>query len=150
MVLFPEVTGSDYSKFAPWMTYKCLVWCGNVRDVFSAGGTKRFDDFFASAVMARIIERADLIISRIERMTPEELEHHWECKEKYLSLEDKIEFWIKLIQTNLFISEEVISKNRKFFPEQFKGKRKNTVKEIIIARFCNAFREAIATQKEGV
>lgn len=148
VVLFPEVTGRDYSKFAPWMTYKCLVWCGNVRDVFSAGGTKKYDDFFASAVMARIIERANYIISRIERMTPEELDHHWKCKDKNLTLEDKIEWWINLIQSKVYISEKVIDKNKESFPELYKRKRKNKVKEIIIERFCNALRKAIEEQRE--
>lgn len=25
VVLFPEVTGRDYSDFGPWMIYKCLI-----------------------------------------------------------------------------------------------------------------------------
>lgn len=68
VVLFPEVTGGNYSNFAPWMTYKCLVWCSNIRDVFSAGGTKEFDGIIVSAVMARMMERTDLIATTNNRM----------------------------------------------------------------------------------
>ena len=145
VVLFPEVTGRDYTKFAPWMIYKCLVWCGNIRDVFSAGGTKEFDDFIATAVMARIVERADLIVSRIKRMTPEELKQHWDCGDK-LSLEDKIEKWIGLICSNVYISNKVVDKNKAKFPQSFKWKRTNKAKEIIITRFCDTLRKAIMEQ----
>ena len=37
IALFPEVFKGDYHNFTPWLVYSCFVWCGNVRDIFSAG-----------------------------------------------------------------------------------------------------------------
>lgn len=112
VVLFPEVTGKDYSNFAPWLTYKCLIWCSNIRDVFSAGGTKDFDDFTASAVMARILERTDLIVKRISDMTKREIKIHWGIDED-ISLNERVERWIGLIHKQISISQTLIKKIRK-------------------------------------
>ena len=72
------VSGSikgDYHNFTPWLVYSCFVWCGNVRDIFSAGGNKFIDDseIYVSAVMYRALENAQEIKLRIFDMTDEEM-----------------------------------------------------------------------------
>lgn len=140
VVLFPEVTGKDYSNFAPWLTYKCLIWCSNIRDVFSAGGTKDFDDFTASAVMARILERTDLIVKRISDMTKREIKIHWGIDED-ISFIERIERWVGLIQKQISISQILIKKNKKNHPELLKYKRKENYSEIIREKFIAELRD---------
>lgn len=141
VVLFPEVTQGNYSNFAPWLTYKCLVWCGNIRDVFTAGGTKEYDSFVASAIMNRIIERVDLVIQRIEKMTPEELKRHWDYSEESFSLDNRIEKWIEQIERNIATSRKLIERNKtKHF---LKRKRKTTYREIIVSEFIKCLRKRI-------
>lgn len=123
IVLFPEVTGGNYSNFAPWMTYKCLVWCSNIRDVFSAGGTKEFDGIIVSAVMARMLERTDLIAKRISDMTSSELKNHWGVDEE-LSLEERTDKWINLIHSHISVSSDLVKKNRKKKQVFLRGKWK--------------------------
>lgn len=144
VVLFPEVTGRDYSKFAPWMTYKCLIWCSNVRDVFSAGGTKEFNSFIASAVMARILERTELIIDRISKMTDVELKTHWEVEED-MSLSDRVDKWIELIDQRITISSRLIKANRTSHLELLKGKRKKNYSAIIRKVFIDELRDRMNT-----
>lgn len=146
VVLFPEVTGGDYSNFAPWMTYKCLVWCSNVRDVFSAGGTKGLVGFSVSAVMGRILEKTDLIIERIAEMTSEEIEQHWRIIAKGLSLEDKCDIWVELIEKNVSVSDSLIKVNKKKHRELFKWKRIEKYKRIIKAKFISLLREKIGDE----
>ncbi len=123
VVLFPEVTGGNYSNFAPWMTYKCLVWCSNIRDVFSAGGTKEFDGIIVSAVMARMMERTDLIVKRITDMTSSELKNHWDVDEE-LSPEERTDKWINLIHNHISVSSDLVKKNRKRKQDFLRGKWK--------------------------
>lgn len=75
IALFPEVFKGDYHNFTPWLVYSCLVWCGNVRDIFSAGGNKFIDDsgIYVSAVMYRALENVEEIKLRILDMTDEEI-----------------------------------------------------------------------------
>lgn len=134
VVLFPEVTGGDYSNFAPWMTYKCMIWCSNIRDVFSAGGTKDLDAFRASAVMARILERTDLIVERISKMTKPEIKAHWDVDDD-LFLEARVNKWIELIHGRVYISSALIKGNKKNHPKLLKGERKKNHSVIIRDRF---------------
>ena len=134
------MTGKDYSNFAPWITYKCLIWCSNIRDVFSAGGTKNFDDFTASAVMARILERTDLIVKRISDMTKQEVKTHWGISEE-IFLEKRVERWIELIHKRISISQELIRKNKEKHPEILKYKRKKNYSSIIREKFIADLKE---------
>ena len=134
VVLFPEVTGGDYSNFAPWMTYKCLIWCSNIRDVFSAGGTKDLADMRVSAVMARILERTDLIVRRISKMSDLEIKKHWGIEEK-MSLDDRVKKWMNLIHGHISVSSKLIDRNRKNYPDLLKGKWKINYPSIIRDRF---------------
>lgn len=140
VVLFPEVTGKDYSNFAPWMIYKCLTWCSNIRDVFSAGGTKDIDNFRASAVMVRMLERTDRIVKRISDMTKKEVETHWGIKED-LSLSERVEKWIDLIGEQISISQTLIEENKKNHPELLKGKRKKNYLNILRDKFIAELRD---------
>ena len=142
MVLFPEVTGKDYSNFAPWMTYKCLIWCSNIRDVFSAGGTKDFNSFSASAVMARMLARTDLIVKRISDMTDQEIKTHWKVEDK-LNLHKRTGEWISLISEHISVSQKLIDKNVEMHPELFKNKWKKNYPVIIKARFIDELRSRI-------
>lgn len=140
VVLFPEVTAKDYSNFAPWMTYKCLIWCSNIRDVFSAGGTKDFNNFTASAVMVRILERTDLIVKRIFDMTEQEVKTHWGIDQK-ISLNERVERWIDLIHKQISISQKLIEKNKKNHPEILKYKREKNYSSVIREKFITELKE---------
>lgn len=143
VVLFPEVTGRDYSNFAPWMTYKCLIWCSNIRDVFTAGGTKNLDNFRASAVMARILERTNLIVKRISEMTNSEIKTHWDVDED-MSLQDRVNKWMGLIYNHVFVSSELIKGNKKSYPELLKGKRKKNYSTIIRDKFMAELKDRMS------
>ena len=111
IALFPEVFKWDYHKFTPWLVYSCFVWCGNVRDIFSAGGNKFIDDsgIYVSAVMYRALENAEEIRSRIWDMTDEEMRKFWGSV-----IEDKIErveYWLDLVQQNLRFSKDLMKNN---------------------------------------
>lgn len=134
VVLFPEVTGANYTNFAPWMTYKCLIWCSNIRDIFSAGGTKDFDDFRASAVMARMLKRTDLIVKRISEMTKTEIKTHWEIEED-MSLDVRVKKWIDLIDERILISSTLIKENKENHPELLKENRGKNYPAIIRRKF---------------
>ncbi len=143
VVLFPEVTGGDYSKFAPWMIYKCLVWCSNVRDVFSAGGTKELKEFRISAVMGRILERADLIVDRIAEMTPQEIKRHWGFVGDEFPLEDRCAKWIELIEKKISVSDSLIQINKDNHRDIFKWKRTTKYKYVIKTEFIRTLQEKI-------
>ena len=110
VALFPEVVGRDYKNFTPWMVYKCLVWCGNVRDIFSAGGTVFYKGMYISAVMNRIISNFEKIAKRIIEMTVEEQVAYWGCVE--VNNDEKLETWIDLVDSNLKFSTDLIKKNK--------------------------------------
>lgn len=128
VTLFPETTGSDYKNFAPWMIYKCLVWCPNIRDVFSAGGIKDCGNFWGSAVMYRIIENNTHIKKRISEMTIMELEKHWNVS-KDLCFKERLQKWIELVAEHINVSKEVIEKNQTEYPALFlcKGVKKEEI-----------------------
>ena len=110
IALFPEVFGSDYSKFAPWMIYDCLVWCANVRDIFSAGGIVKYEDIYISAIMRRTIENISYIVTRIYNMTRMDIKRYWniDLREE----DDVIELWLGLIEDSLKFSNKLLQKNR--------------------------------------
>lgn len=111
IALFPEVFKGDYHNFTPWLVYSCFVWCGNVRDIFSAGGNKFIDDseIYVSAVMYRALENAQEIKLRIFDMTDEEMTKFWGSV-----IEDKVErvkYWLGLVQQNLRFSNDLMQNN---------------------------------------
>lgn len=109
--LFPEIFKGDYSNFTPWLVYSCLVWCGHVRDIFSAGGIKYIEDedMFVSAVMNRAIENKDVIVERINDMTEAEIYKFWKVKKIE---EDRISQWIDLVCSYLKLSNDLLNKNK--------------------------------------
>ena len=113
IALFPEVFKGDYRKFTPWLVYSCYVWCGNVRDIFSAGGNKYIEDMnlYVSAIMYRALQNVDNIRQRISEMTEEEQTKFWGKSTK--NIEERIENWLELVEENLRISSELIANNKK-------------------------------------
>lgn len=112
IALFPEVFQGNYQQFTPWLVYGCYVWCGNVRDIFSAGGTKFLEvaGIYVSAVMYRALEHANDIGRRILDMTEEEQAKFWGrvCQEP----EKRLDTWLGLVKWNLRISKDLIIKNK--------------------------------------
>lgn len=103
----------EYGKFTPWLVYSCFVWCGNVRDIFSAGGNKFVEDLqiFVSAIMYRTLKNAEEIKKRILNMTDEEQKKFWGMVVE--GEDQRIEMWLMLVQKNLKISSNLIANNRK-------------------------------------
>ena len=139
IALFPEVFGRDYTKFTPWLVYNCLVWCGNVRDIFSAGGIELYDDVYFSAIMHRTVVNIGKIIDRIEAMTDDEILKYWHIKPN--EIQDRIERWIYLVQNNLKVSNELIQKNRKL--RRFQNILDSNISDVITEEFINTLKNRI-------
>lgn len=112
MVLFPEVFKGNYSKFTPWLVYDCLVWCGNVRDIFSSRGDKYIEEkhIYISAIMKRALDNVDSIKERILRMTEEEQNKFWGKSGE--DFRERIKIWIDLVEDNLRFSADLIKNNK--------------------------------------
>lgn len=139
IALFPEVFGGDYHNFTPWLVYSCFVWCGNVRDIFSAGGNKFMEDsdIYVSAVMYRALENAEEIKLRIWNMTDEEMKKFWGDV-----IEDKVkrvEHWLDLVQENLRFSKKLMQNNLSLsvFHGMGSDEVKNELIKIYIAKLHN-------------
>ena len=113
IALFPEVFKGDYRKFTPWLVYSCFVWCGNVRDIFSAGGNKYVEDMqiYVSAIMYRALQNVENIRQRIIDMTEDEQIKFW--GESTEDINERIENWLEVVDDNLRISSDLILKNKK-------------------------------------
>lgn len=112
IALFPEVFSGNYQKFTPWLVYSCFVWCGNVRDIFSAGGNVFNEELhiFISAIMNRVLGNVDSIKQIIIEMTEEEQLKFWGVA---ASNEDEIiENWLHLVEENLRCSSDLIKNNK--------------------------------------
>lgn len=112
IALFPEVFKSNYQKFTPWLVYSCYVWCGNVRDIFSAGGDV-FDEelhIYISAIMNRTLENSESIKHRIIEMTEEEQLKFWGIETS--NVEERINNWLELVEENLRCSADLIKNNK--------------------------------------
>lgn len=141
IALFPEVFGGDYSNFTPWMIYSCLVWCGNVRDIFSAGGNKKLEDcnIFVSAVMARAFENADKIKDRINGMSDDEISKFWKVDPSAMS--NRIEAWLGQVKSHIRLSNDLI-KNNQGLDEH--GKVSNDeVAEIVVERYLTELKKKL-------
>lgn len=136
VALFPEVFGGDYTNFTPWMVYSCLVWCGNVRDIFSAGGVSLYDGMYFSAVMNRTISNIKSITNRILNMSQEEILKFWHSDEN--EIEERINTWINLVEKNLKLSKKVISRNKEL--ERFKTMSDDYINDTISGHFINILR----------
>lgn len=113
IALFPEVFKGDYRKFTPWLVYSCFVWCGNVRDIFSAGGNKYVEDMhiYVSAIMYRALQNVENIKQRIVDMTEDEQIKFWGKSTE--NINERIENWLELVEENLKVSSDLIANNKK-------------------------------------
>lgn len=139
IALFPETFKGDYRKFTPWLVYNCFVWCGNVRDIFSAGGNKYIEDMhiYVSAIMYRALQNAASIKQRILEMTQDEQEKFWGK-----STEDpdaRLEYWITLVDTNLRISSDLIANNRKMTAYENFGDEQ--IRQLVKSRFLSKLKD---------
>lgn len=118
LALFPEIFGSNYESFTPWLIYSCLVWCGNVRDIFSAGGKIELPGkgIYISAVMGRAYDNIDSIKNRIMDMSDEEICKFWHINtddgEIDVSSIDRMAEWLTLVRSSLKISKTIINENK--------------------------------------
>lgn len=119
LALFPQVFKGDYQKFTPWLVYSCLVWCKNVRDIFSSGGNKFVEELgiYVSAIMFRALDNAKSIRQRILEITEEEQKTVWGKVVK--TKEERLETWIDLVEENIRMSPDLIRNNRKL--QRFQG-----------------------------
>lgn len=113
IALFPEVFNGVYKNFTPWLVYSCFVWCGNVRDIFSAGGNVFIEDtgIYVSAIMNRALANANSIKKRIFDMTNEEQEKFW--GKVTHQPKERLEIWIGLVEDSLKISTDLTANNKK-------------------------------------
>lgn len=133
IALFPEVFRGDYSNFTPWMIYKCMVWCPNVRDIFSAGGVALINGMYVSAIMNRTIVNIEKIVDRIRKMSAEEVVKYWNSDAK--DSEERINTWIELVEMNLKLSKQLLGKNKSL--ECFSEMTSPEIGEIIKDEFIN-------------
>ena len=93
----------------------------------------------SSAVMARILERTDLIVKRIAEMTNKEIKTHWGMDEE-MSLCARVGKWVDLINEQISISSTLIEGNKKNHSELLKGKREENYPAIIREKFMAELR----------
>lgn len=144
IALFPEVFKGDYQKFTPWLVYSCFVWCGNVRDIFSAGGNKFDEDtgIYVSAIMYRALENALSIKKRILDMSDEEQEKFWG---RILGEpEERLEKWLGLVEENLRMSSDLIINNKKLekFAEYDDAQTGMSIKSIFMSGLSGKMKRA--------
>lgn len=148
VVLFPEVFGGNYENFTPWLIYNCLVWCKNVRDVFSAGGNKRVPEMyniFVSAVMYRAIEKVSDIAKRIDSLTDEEVSKFWKVAAN--GVLDKKYVWLHLVKSNLRLSEKLIGNNAK--TERYREFSDEKITQDIIDQYFLLMRRKLLSLCDG-
>ena len=117
LALFPEIFGGNYENFTPWFVYSCLVWCGNIRDIFSAGGKVKLPEkgIYISAVMGRAYDNIESIKTRINDMSEEEIRKFWhigEDEKADINSTDRVAKWINLVKSSLKISKTIINENK--------------------------------------
>lgn len=84
-VYFPQVCGTQidkYSDFLLWLATEQSVICGNVRDLFTAGGRERFTDEFGNdytlgGVYRHLMTHRKQIKKILETAESQELALHW-------------------------------------------------------------------------
>lgn len=113
IALFPEVFKGNYRKFTPWLVYSCFVWCGNVRDIFSAGGNRYVEELhiYVSAIMHRTLQNIESIKQRIIEMTEEEQIKFWGKSTE--DIDERLNMWLELVEENLKVSTDLMINNKK-------------------------------------
>lgn len=139
--LFPEVFGGDYSNFTPWMIYSCLVWCGSVRDIFTAGGTFFMEEegMYISAIMKRTIDNIPKIIDRISKMTDEEIRKFWNIEP--IEGKKRNEAWIDLVERKLRLSNDLIKNNKKL--DKYRELEKEEIEKDIREKFISLLKRSM-------
>lgn len=136
IALFPEVFRGDYHKFTPWLVYSCLVWCGNVRDIFSAGGNKYVENMhiYVSAIMYRTLQNVKNIRQRIVEMTEDEQTKFWGVSTE--DMDKRIANWLRLVEDNLRISSDLVANNKKLLIyENYEDERiRLSIKSVFMSR----------------
>lgn len=116
LALFPEIFGSNYENFTPWLIYSCLVWCGNIRDIFSAGGKIELTGkgIYISAVMGRAYDNIESIKQRIDDMSEDEIRKFWHLGSDDIDISsiDRVAEWMTLAKSSLKVSKTVINENK--------------------------------------
>lgn len=112
IALFPEIFKGNYQKFTPWLVYNCFVWCGSVRDIFSAGGNVLDEELhiYVSAIMHRTLNNVKSIKERMFEMTDEELLKFWD--KTVDNFNERVETWLELVEENLRCSADLIRNNK--------------------------------------
>lgn len=143
LALFPEIFGGNYEKFTPWLIYSCLVWCGNVRDIFSAGGNKELlgKDIMVSAVMYRAYDNIEAIAHRINEMTDEEIKKFWHIEGDFKT--NRIVMWEKLVRENLKLSRQVIDNNKN--KKRYQSLNDDEIERDIVKLYFMAIEERLKT-----
>lgn len=133
IALFPEVFSGNYHNFTPWLVYSCFVWCGNVRDIFSAGGNKFVDEIgiYVSAVMYRALENTKSIKQRIIDMTEDEMQKFW--GQIVQDEDERLELWSRLVKNNIKVSSNLLRNNKTL--NQFDNNTDEEVIDIIKTRY---------------
>ena len=96
-VIFPEIlasrSNSKYQRLALWLVTKHGIVNTNIRDQFSAGGTKTINGFQnMPAAFGRIFDYKNDFINALIKTPSSELEEYWHCSNP----KDRIEQWINL------------------------------------------------------
>lgn len=146
LALFPEIFASNYEHFTPWLIYSCLVWCGNVRDIFSAGGKIELPgkNIYVSAVMGRAYDNIETIIARIMSMSEDEIKKFWNIgngDEVEIDKIDRVSEWLTLVKASLIISKKIIDDN-KILPK-YNGWTSEAIEQDIRDEFFDALKKRI-------
>lgn len=148
LALFPEIFGSNYEHFTPWLIYSCFVWCGNVRDIFSAGGKAELPEreIYISAVMGRAYDNIEMIVARIKNMSEEEIKKFWNIgndNEVDITKIDRISEWIALVKSSLKISKKIIDDNKVL--AKYKEWTNEAIEQDIRDEFFDALKKRISS-----
>ena len=152
MYTFPEIFAGNYEHFAPWLIYSCLVWCSNIRDLFSAGGKIVLPEkgIYISAVMKRAYDNIYSIKERIDDMTEEEIIKFWNIgsgEDFDVESIDRMSEWIALVKSNLRISKTTLKENKAL--DQFRGWTDEAVEQEIRDIYFEALKSKIEEIKKS-
>lgn len=145
LALFPEIFGSNYENFTPWLIYSCLVWCGNIRDIFSAGGKIELEgkNIFISAVMGRAYDNLESVVKRINDMSEEEIKKFWHISDETdISAIDRVMEWMTRVKTSLRLSKAVVNENKSL--SRYSGWTQEAIEQDVKDIFFTALKEKIA------
>lgn len=110
-VYFPQVCGrrtDKYNDFLLWLITEQSVVCGNVRDLFSAGGTEKMTDnageeYVLSAVCRHLRDHIEAIKKILKTIDSCELERYWGSSnpvpDAYV---DRLYLWKKMVTEEMY------------------------------------------------